>query len=202
MSEFNYKQWLVENNVGPFTKTTVNELYHPDDPAGWDSAAARGEEDREEESDSYEVFVKKAIESASGDKISHVEEDTYGEPLYWGTKNPNVTYHIGSDDQIIKYDGETGERYEIGNLEHYDSDNSTDLSTENSIKEWGALDPEDYNAIELESLLKKLKDQGKINDANFDKAHDYIYKNAYDLYYDFRFLKDALKHVLKSIKGK
>jgi hypothetical protein len=65
-------------------------------------------------------FNKSAIESVSGDKISHTETDDYGRAIYWGTKNPNVTYYIGDDDQIIKYDGETGERLPIGDLKHYD----------------------------------------------------------------------------------
>ena len=65
-------------------------------------------------------FNKSAIESATGDKISHTETDDYGRAIYWGTKNPNVTYYIGDDDQIIKYDGETGERFPIGDLKSYD----------------------------------------------------------------------------------
>ena len=65
-------------------------------------------------------FNKSAIESASGDKISHTEEDDYGRAIYWSTKNPNVTYYIGDNDQIIKYDGEIGERFPIGDLKHYD----------------------------------------------------------------------------------
>lgn len=65
-------------------------------------------------------FNKAAIEAVSGDKISHTEEDDEGEPIYWSTKNPNVNYYIGGDEQIIKYDGETGERYPIGDLRQYD----------------------------------------------------------------------------------
>jgi len=72
------------------------------------------------ESDEPQDFEKSAIESASGDKISHTEKDDYDRTIYWSTKNPNVTYYIGSDDQIIKYDGETGERFPIGDLRHYD----------------------------------------------------------------------------------
>ena len=65
-------------------------------------------------------FIKASIESASGDKISHTEYDDYDQLIYWSTKNPNVTYSINDDDQIIKYDGETGERYPIGDLRDYD----------------------------------------------------------------------------------
>jgi hypothetical protein len=71
-------------------------------------------------------FVKSSIESASGDKISHIEYDDYDQPIYWSTKNPNVNYYIGSDEQIIKYDGETGERYVIGDLRNYDEPSNDD----------------------------------------------------------------------------
>ena len=71
-------------------------------------------------------FNKASIESASGDKISHIEYDDYDQPIYWSTKYPNVTYYIGSDEQIIKYDGETGERYIIGDLRNYDEPSNDD----------------------------------------------------------------------------
>jgi len=68
-------------------------------------------------------FVKSAIESASGDKISHTEEDDYGRTIYWSTKNPNVNYFVGQggefEGKIYLYNGETGERYPIGDLKHY-----------------------------------------------------------------------------------
>jgi hypothetical protein len=66
-------------------------------------------------------FIKSSIESASGDKISHIEYDDYDEKIYWSTKNPYVNYYIGGE-QIIKYDGKTGERYPIGELKHYMAD--------------------------------------------------------------------------------
>lgn len=240
MSEFNYTKWMQQNKVGPYGKM-LNESGTGDAPFD---------------------FNKSAIESATGDKISHTEEDDYGRPIYWSTKNPNVTYYINDDDQIIKYDGETGERYPIGDLKSYDDpdfdiepdtdadyeeprddfdmagdyndgefwegelkewdpdkewdeeedeeepyendmDNlDTTLPKEGSVNEWGAMDPEDYHAMELVSRLEDLKKQGKINGANFEKAQDFVYKNAYDLYYDFRGEEDALKHVLKTIKLK
>jgi len=65
-------------------------------------------------------FYEKAIESASGDKISHTEEDDYGRTIYWGTKDPNVTYYMGDNHHIIRYNGETGKRYSIGNINDYD----------------------------------------------------------------------------------
>jgi hypothetical protein len=68
-------------------------------------------------------FVKSAIESASGDKISYTEEDDYGRTIYWSTKNPNVNYFVGMggefEGKIYLYNGETGERYPIGDLKHY-----------------------------------------------------------------------------------
>ena len=65
-------------------------------------------------------FNKSAIESAAGDKISHTETDDYGRPIYFSTKDTNVNYYIGDNDQIIKYDSETGERFPIGDLKSYD----------------------------------------------------------------------------------
>jgi hypothetical protein len=68
-------------------------------------------------------FVRSAIESASGDKISYTEEDDYGRTIYWSTKNPNVNYFVGMggefEGKIYLYNGETGERYPIGDLKHY-----------------------------------------------------------------------------------
>lgn len=68
-------------------------------------------------------FEQSAIESASGDKISHTEEDDYGRTIYWSTKNPNVNYFVGQggefEGKIYLYNGETGERYPIGDLKHY-----------------------------------------------------------------------------------
>ena len=99
MNEFNYTSWMQQNKVGPYGKMNLKESGTGDAPFD---------------------FNKAAIESATGDKISHTEEDDYGRPIYWSTKNPNVTYYIGDNDQIIKYDGETGERFSIGDLKSYD----------------------------------------------------------------------------------
>lgn len=74
-------------------------------------------------------FDKSAIESASGDKISHTEEDDFGRTIYWSTKNPDVTYYIGSDGQIIEYNSETGKKHQIGDLEHYDTSDDDDESS-------------------------------------------------------------------------
>jgi hypothetical protein len=78
--------------------------------------------EHEEMNEEYD-FVKSAIESASGDKISYTEEDDYGRTIYWSTKNPNVNYFVGMggefEGKIYLYNGETGERYPIGDLKHY-----------------------------------------------------------------------------------
>lgn len=78
--------------------------------------------DNEEMNEEYN-FEQSAIESASGDKISHTEEDDYGRTVYWSTKNPNVNYFVGQggefEGKIYLYNGETGERYPIGDLKHY-----------------------------------------------------------------------------------
>jgi hypothetical protein len=65
-------------------------------------------------------FYKNAIESASGDKISHTEEDDYGRVIYWGTKDPNVSYYIGDNHKIMHYNGETGKTHSIGSINDYD----------------------------------------------------------------------------------
>jgi hypothetical protein len=78
--------------------------------------------EHEEMNEEYD-FVRSAIESASGDKISYTEEDDYGRTIYWSTKNPNVNYFVGMggefEGKIYLYNGETGERYPIGDLKHY-----------------------------------------------------------------------------------
>jgi hypothetical protein len=73
-------------------------------------------------------FIKLAIESASGDKISK----TPNSQVYYSINNPQVAYYIKSfkgmykkdvvDYIIIKYDAITGERYPIGELKEYMSD--------------------------------------------------------------------------------
>jgi len=36
MSEFNYTEWMQQNKVGPYTKASLKETWHPDDPSGVD----------------------------------------------------------------------------------------------------------------------------------------------------------------------
>jgi hypothetical protein len=67
-------------------------------------------------------FEKSAIESASGDKVEQREFDDYDRPLYYSLSDDNVHYFIGDGNNgkvIVKYNAETGERYPIGDLEHY-----------------------------------------------------------------------------------
>ena len=66
-------------------------------------------------------FVKSAIESASGDNVEKREQADDGSDLYWSLTDEFVNYYIGGDneDDIIKYNAQTGERYPIGNLKHY-----------------------------------------------------------------------------------
>jgi hypothetical protein len=120
-------------------------------------------------------FNKAAIESATGDKISHTEEDDFGETIYWSTKNPNVTYYIGSDEQIIKYDGETGERYVIGDLRNYDEPSNDDYEPDTDADYEEPRDDFDmaggYNdgefwegkgegdEDEIDAIIKKMEDE-------------------------------------------
>ncbi len=99
MSEFNYTEWMQQNKVGPYRKMNLRESGIGDLPFD---------------------FVKAAIESASGDQISGTEEDRNGRSMFRSAKNPNIVYYINNDEQITKHDSETGERYSIGNLRHYD----------------------------------------------------------------------------------
>lgn len=98
-------------------------------------------------------FIKRSIESASGDKVEKREIDDEGEPLYWSLTNDTVNYYIGGDngDDIIKYNGETGERYPIGNLKHYDeprrekdSPDSLYFENNNKLRKYISLSVRNY----------------------------------------------------------
>ena len=89
-------------------------------------------------------FVKSAIESASGDKVQKREEDDYGRPLYWSLTNDNIHYFIGNKDGeevIVLYNAETGERYPIGNLKHYDTSDelNENMGETNNYMFWSNL---------------------------------------------------------------
>lgn len=99
MKEFNYTEWMQQNKVGPYRKMNLKESGNGDEPFD---------------------FKKAAIESASGDQISHTEEDKNGRSMYRSARNPNITYYTNNEEQIIKHDSMTGERYSIGDLRHYD----------------------------------------------------------------------------------
>ena len=132
-------------------------------------------------------FNKSAIESATGDKISHTEEDDFGETIYWSTENPYVNYYIGSDEQIIKYDGKTGERYPIGDLRNYDEPPNDDYEPDTDADYEEPRDnfdmAGDYNDgefwegkgeddEELGAMVKKMEDE---------KAGEEEVKSQYDL---------------------
>jgi len=97
VKEYQFDQ-MYQDDPGPF-ESEMEESGHGDEPFD---------------------FVKSAIESTSGDKISHTEEDSNGRSMYRSAENPNVTYYLNNHEQIIKHDSETGERYSIGDLRHYD----------------------------------------------------------------------------------
>lgn len=116
-------------------------------------------------------FVRSAIESASGDKISHTEEDDYGRTIYWSVKNPNVNYFIGMggefEGKIYLYNGETGERYPIGDLKHYgDGQNHT---ADDDMHE-----SQDISDDELAQLQSTADDTSKMP-AERDAARNKIY---------------------------
>jgi hypothetical protein len=114
--------------IANFAKT-FNAIKRVDENDGEDyEAASRGVEygidPYQEQPDMDEPqfdFVTSAIESASGDKVERRGVDDYGRDIYFSLNNNNVTYFIGdNEDDIILYNGETGERYPIGKLKHYD----------------------------------------------------------------------------------
>lgn len=115
--EINLPAWIQDH-------ITNSENYINQAAKGYHESSAQtdDEADSEEMNEEYD-FVRSAIESASGDKISHTEEDDYGRTIYWSTKNPNVNYFVGQggefEGKIYLYNGETGERYPIGDLKHY-----------------------------------------------------------------------------------
>jgi hypothetical protein len=155
-------------------------------------------------------FNKSAIESATGDKISHTEEDDFGETIYWSTENPYVNYYIGSDEQIIKYDGKTGERYIIGDLRNYDEPSNDDYEPDtdadyeeprddfdmagdyNDGEFWEGQGEGDEDAM-YDAMIKKIEDElasmqatnaqyDENKDKEFDEEEDE--EEMYDAEYD------------------
>jgi hypothetical protein len=116
-------------------------------------------------------FVKSAIESASGDKISYTEEDDYGRTIYWSTKNPNVNYFIGMggefEGKIYLYNGETGERYPIGDLKHYGDGQNHSVDDD-------MYESQDISDEELAQLQSTADDTSKMP-AERDAARNKIY---------------------------
>ena len=116
-------------------------------------------------------FVRSAIESASGDKISYTEEDDYGRTIYWSTKNPNVNYFVGMggefEGKIYLYNGETGERYPIGDLKHYGDG-------QNHAADDDMHESQDISDDELAQLQSTADDTSKMP-AERDAARNKIY---------------------------
>jgi hypothetical protein len=138
--------------------------YHESDAQMDDKAGA------EEMNEEYN-FVRSAIESASGDKISHTEEDDYGRTIYWSTKNPNVNYFVGMggefEGKIYLYNGETGERYPIGDLKHYGDG-------QNHAADDDMYESQDISDDELAQLQSTADDTSKMP-AERDAARNKIY---------------------------
>ena len=149
-------------------------------------------------------FNKSAIESATGDKISHVEYDDYDEKIYWSTKNPYVNYYIGGDEQIIKYDGKTGERYIIGDLRNYDEPNDyepdTDADYEEPRDDFDMAEGEG-DKDEIDAMIKKMEDE-KVGEeavkAQYDlgeakpEAKEFDEEEEEEETYDFEYDEDEM----------
>ena len=144
-------------------------------------------------------FNKAAIEAATGDKISHTEEDDYGEPIYWSTENPYVNYYVSSDGQIIKYDGKTGERYPVGDLKNNnepsndDYEPDTDADYEEPRDDFDMAEGEGDEDAMYDAMIKKIEDElasmeatNAQYDENIDKEFDEEEdeKEMYDAEYD------------------
>lgn len=163
--EVNLPAWIQDHITN--SENYINQAakgYHESDAQMDDKAGA------EEMNEEYD-FVRSAIESASGDKISHTEEDDYGRTIYWSTKNPNVNYFVGMggefEGKIYLYNGETGERYPIGDLKHYgDGQNHT---ADDDMHE-----AQDVSDDELAQLQKTADDTSKMP-AERDAARNKIY---------------------------
>jgi len=133
-------------------------------------------------------FHKSAIESASGDKVEQREEDEEGDPLYFSLTNDYVNYYIGSNDDIIKYNGKTGERYPIGNLKDYDEEKYEMPGFEgtfdalNKIKineDWGSSDQATFN----KAIHKDIGNPTKMP-MPFDPDFEAAVADAVDFWWD------------------
>jgi len=113
-------------------------------------------------------FNKSSIESASGDKIVKGDVNKNGIQLYISLSNDNVKYFIDSNNDIIKYDGKTGERYPIGNLKEYNtSDKFSDLH-ESLIK------PKKNSIFVKNNIKLKLKETFKQDDMDDSSAEPMV----------------------------
>ena len=146
--------------ISKAVKGDVDEYGYADNyPGSW------GYRQEDNSGDKSFDFHKAAIESASGDKISHIEYDDYDEKIYWSTKNPYVNYYIDSDEQIIKYDGKTGERYPVGDLRNYDEPTEDELQADRDAED-------DIEAAQLSQYDENVGDEDAMYDAMIKKIED------------------------------
>jgi len=146
-------------------------------------------------------FVKSAIESASGDKVKDRVLDDKNKSLYSSLTNKYVNYYIGSDEQIILYNGETGERYPIGDLKDY--------KHTNKIKENNAGESKNYMFWQnLKTINHASAELLKMEQANVDDmianghawAVDHIATSSDDIEEVYHFFEANLKENLHNSK--
>ena len=122
-------------------------------------------------------FIKYAIESASGDKISHIEYDDFDEKIYWSKNYPDVTYFI-REEKIFKYNGATGKTFEIGELKHYDTPYADGgIASGGTMRYEGSTEAEDFKEAEEyigKDVWETLSKEDKLNATNYLKAKGLI----------------------------
>lgn len=122
-----------------------------------------------EEMESNFDFEKAAIESASGEKVVQREFDDYDRPLYYSLADDNVHYFIGDSDDgkiIIKYNAETGERYPIGNLDHYDEPR-TEMFQEGRSEKYDDSHGSPYDRGHADSYYRRPKSPHKYPEGTY-----------------------------------
>lgn len=188
-------------------KSILSEAWDSPYDGGADDLAAMGKGE-------FRGFNYRAIEAAADDKISHTEEDDNGDPIYWSTKNPYVNYYIGSNDQIIKYDGKTGERYPIGDLGDYDqnkpdefpfdyddfpSKDDYDADYEEPREDFDMAEGEGDEDAMYDAMIKKIEDElaaMQAANAQYDEALNEAVGN-----FELKKLARELYSVVKRVNG-
>ena len=117
-------------------------------------------------------FVRSAIESASGDKLKIGNDiDDYDRPVYFSDTDEYISYFIGMggefEGKIYLYNGETGERYPIGDLKHYGDG-------QNHAADDDMYESQDISDDELAQLQSTADDTSKMP-AERDAARNKIY---------------------------